>query len=139
MMAHMKRAAILLAPLMLTSAIAGAEPPRPGAFTVARLGETVRIGGQRVTPLRVLEDSRCPAQVTCVWAGRVRISVQIGRATRELTLGQPLRLTHGTLLLAQVQPQRRRDLAIPPRAYRFAFRFDADGGMQLIRDRSGVD
>jgi hypothetical protein len=72
--------------------------------------------------------------VSCVWAGRVRVLVQFGRGTRELTLGQPVRVAGGTLQLARVEPQRQRDLAIPARAYRFGFRFDGDGALQLIRD-----
>jgi hypothetical protein len=130
----MRHAAILLAPAALAAAVASAAPPPRGPLIVARLGQTVRIGGERVTPLRVLEDSRCPARAACVWAGRVRLSVQIGRATREMTLGQPLRIAGGALQLVQVQPQRRRDLAIPARSYRFGFRFDGAARMQLIGD-----
>ncbi|MBW8755964.1 MAG: hypothetical protein JF595_17850 [Sphingomonadales bacterium] len=131
----MKTAAILLAPIALTSVLATAAPPAaaPGV-TLARLGETVRIHGVRVTPLRLVEDSRCPARVTCVWAGRVRIVARIGGAARELTLGQPVPMAGGTLQLAAVMPQRQRIGTIPPAAYRFGFRFDGNSGMQLIRD-----
>ena len=43
----------------------------------ARLGETGTVGPYRVTPVSVLEDTRCPARVTCVWAGQVRLSVRV--------------------------------------------------------------
>ena len=133
----MKTAAILFAPLALTASLASAAPP-PGvtsAVTIARLGETVRVHGVRVTPLRVLEDSRCPQNARCIWAGRVRLSVRIGGAMRELTLGQPVPMPGGTLQLAAVLPERTtRSAGIPPRAYRFGFQFDRNGGMQLIRD-----
>jgi hypothetical protein len=134
-MGAMKTAAILFAPIALSAACATAAPPpaTPGV-TFARLGETVRVHGVRVTPFRVIEDSRCPAGVTCVWAGRVRIVVRIGGATRELTLGQPVPMVGGTLQLAAVMPQRQRTGTIPPAAYRFGFRFDGNSGMQLIRD-----
>ena len=126
----MKTAAILLAPFALCAAIASAAPP---GVALARIGETVRIHGLRVTPLRVLEDSRCPQNARCVWAGRVRLSVRIGNATRELTLGQPVPMVGGTLSLAAVLPERTtRDAALPPRAYRFGFQFQRGGGMQLI-------
>ena len=48
----------------------------PGTIT-ARLNEEVQIGDLRVKPLAVLEDSRCPVDVACVWAGRVRLRVQV--------------------------------------------------------------
>ena len=39
----------------------------------------VLAGGQQVTVRfdRVLEDSRCPAQVDCVWAGQARIALVV--------------------------------------------------------------
>jgi hypothetical protein len=132
MMRGMRHAALLLAPLALTAAVAGAAPP-PGPLIVARLGQTVRIGGERVTPLRVIEDSRCPVGVACIRAGRVRIAARVGRATRELTLGQPTQVAGGALQLVQVRPPRRRDMAIPARAYRFGFRFDDAARLRLIR------
>lgn len=47
-------------------------------------------GGLEVTFVAVLEDSRCPANVECVWEGVARISVELGRdgeaaATYELS------------------------------------------------------
>jgi hypothetical protein len=44
-----------------------------------RLGETAMVSPARVTPIEVLEDSRCPAGVQCVWAGRVRIAARVSR------------------------------------------------------------
>ena len=49
----------------------------PGTVT-ARLGEEVQVGDLRVRPVAVAEDSRCPIDVTCVWAGRIRLRVAIG-------------------------------------------------------------
>jgi hypothetical protein len=132
----MKTGAILLAPIALAaaSAINGA-PPATAGFTVASLGQTVRVRNVPVTPLRVLEDSRCPKDARCLWAGRVRLSARVGRTVRELTLGQPIPVAHGTLELAAVVPERTtRNRTIQPNAYRFGFRVDRTGGMQLIGD-----
>ena len=132
----MKIAALLLAPLALTASLAEAAPP-PAAerLAMARIGETVRIHGLRVTPLRVLEDSRCPQNARCVWAGRVRLSVRIGRNQREVTLGQPVPMPGGALSLAAVLPERTtRDGAIPPRAYRFGFQFQREAALELVND-----
>lgn len=126
--------AVFLTPLAAL-AIAGcaiippANPPAPPAdgLVWARLGQTVNVGGPRVTPLRVLEDSRCPADVQCVWAGQVRLSVRIetgaGPETRELTSSKPEPVADGSLTLSAVEPVTRSDATIAPDSYRFGFRF----------------
>lgn len=102
----------------------------PGIIT-AHLNEEVRIGAIRVKPLAVLEDSRCSADVTCVWGGRVLLRVSISGA------GQPvMELDHpifvagaGRLTLAAVAPL---NWARPPAGVdpnepkRFAFRLSRD-------------
>jgi hypothetical protein len=105
---------------------AGAEAP--GAATV-RLGETVRLGGLGVRPIAVVEDSRCPRGVQCVWAGRLRLRAAVsGVGETELVLGEPFALPGGgalTLVAAAPAPWHR----APPGAEtgpatRFAFRRD---------------
>ena len=44
-----------------------------------RLGQGTSLGGWTVTPLRVLEDSRCPGDVMCVQAGTARLLVRVQR------------------------------------------------------------
>ncbi|MCW1431139.1 hypothetical protein [Novosphingobium sp. JCM 18896] len=133
----MRTAALLLAPLALAASLAtgsaGAAPPASDR-ALARIGETVRVHGVRVTPLRVIEDSRCPQNARCVWAGRVRISARIAGVVRELTLGEPFAVRGGGVQLSAVVPERTTlQGTIPPRAYRFGFEFRRDVGMQLIR------
>ena len=130
----MKRTFLMLAPLALSGCVTPgtpAPPPDASGLTYTRLGETVAIGGPRVTPLRLIEDSRCPQGVQCVWAGRVRISATIStptmKLTRELTLGEPFAVADGTLTLAEVRPLKPRDAVIAPSDYRFGLRFD--GGL----------
>lgn len=124
---------IFAAPLaLLTGACAsGGAPvstPLHDGLEYARIGQDVNVGGPRVMPLKVLEDSRCPAGVACVWAGRLRISARIttgpGSEVRELTLNERIPVADGTLLLANVVPGRNRSGAIEARDYRFGFRFD---------------
>jgi len=99
----------------------------PDSMVVARFGQTVRVDGPRVTPIRLLEDSRCPMEARCVWAGEVRIlaRVRTGRSstTRELTLGKPVAVADGQLELASVMPPRSVQHPIRLRDYRFGFRF----------------
>ena len=88
------------------------------------LGRTARVAGVAVTPLSVLEDSRCPADVLCAWAGQVRIAARVaGAGRKELTLGKPAAIGGGrTLTLQSVTPERRKQgRPIAPGAYRFTF------------------
>lgn len=95
--------------------------------TQARIGKQVIVGGPKVTVLKVLEDSRCPAEVDCFWAGRVRIEVRVetgqGNAVKELATDQPAQVADGQLELAGVMPARRSTQAIAPQDYRFSLRF----------------
>ena len=96
---------------------------------IARAGiaETVRVDGPKVTPVELLEDSRCPKDVQCVWAGRVRINAKVelgsGTQTHEMTLGEPIQVADGKLTLVEVQPEAKSDRNIYPEEYRFGFTF----------------
>jgi hypothetical protein len=132
----MKTVAALLAAVLLLPAATSAAPIRDRAM--AHIGETVRVHGVRVTPLRVLEDSRCPQNVRCIWAGQVRLAVRIGGAIRELTLGQPVAVSAGRLQLSAVAPEIRSvGHKIPPRAYRFGFEFTRERAVELIHHQPG--
>ncbi len=75
---------------------------------LARLGESTRIGALVVTPLRVIEDSRCPINVRCVWAGRAIVRTEVAgtgwRETLNLTLGERTRSHSTTLALTSMEP-----------------------------------
>ena len=55
----------------------------PGAEFSLALGQTAALSGTgyRITFDRVTEDSRCPADVVCVWAGDAKIQLTIQRST----------------------------------------------------------
>ncbi|MGE0179287.1 MAG: hypothetical protein AB7O91_05655 [Sphingomonas sp.] len=121
--------ALLLAGCMAAPNTAGgAEPPRrppdlPG-IAYAQLGETIRVGALMVRPRAVVEDSRCPVNVDCVWAGRVvlRIAISGVREERLISSIEPLLLPDGgTLVLENVWPPRVHGEA-PAGPYRFGFR-----------------
>ena len=122
----MIRLALIAAPVLLSGCIYY-KNPRSDGIARAKLGETVVVNGPRVTPLAVIEDSRCPTTVKCVWAGQVRLSVRIdlgsGSSTRELTLGKPAEVADGALTLVEVTPERRGNWALYPEDYRFGFKF----------------
>jgi len=47
------------------------------------LEETITIKNHQVTFVKVLEDSRCPKGVTCIWAGRAKVLVEITEEGKE--------------------------------------------------------
>jgi hypothetical protein len=111
-------------PSLMLAALAGCATPGAGrpaaaapAVATAGLGERVRVGDVRVLPLAVLEDSRCPERVACIWAGRLRLTALLSGlpGEAELLLGTPHALPGGgTLtLIAATRP-----------AARFTFRRD---------------
>ncbi len=119
--------ALLIAPFAL-AACATVQPSPDGVIRV-KLGQTASADGLNVTPLRVLEDSRCPMEARCVWAGRVRISatVNVGSRSeyRELTLNKPETVADGTLELVEVMPPRSTQHPLKAEDYRLGFRFSS--------------
>lgn len=75
-----------------------ANPHVSGALDVVRLGREFKLkAGQQVTVkgtklrirfIAVENDSRCPTDVTCVWAGNAAVQLQlgIGRVSKTVTL-----------------------------------------------------
>lgn len=139
--------ALLLATLLLTAcASAGAAPApaanlpqhiredlaqrdaalrEPGVVVAAINGTADLGGGLRVRPLQVLEDSRCPQNARCVWAGRLRVRVNVEDVgEREVTLGEGVVETpRGNFTMVAASPGPWTDWpegAKPP--YRFGFR-----------------
>ena len=117
--------------LALTATLlAGCVTARPNQdrATEAKLGQTVNLGGPMVTPLAVLEDSRCPKEARCIWAGRVRLSVRVttgaGSAVRELASDKPLQVADGQLVLQGTMPPRSTQHALVPSDYRFTLKFN---------------
>lgn len=79
----------------------------------------------RVIPHEVLEDSRCPVDVTCVQAGtvRVRATLQSGLGTADevFILNEPITTEAETVTLVRVVPERTEGEELDPGAYTFTF------------------
>src|SRR3546814_15909501 len=61
----------LAAAFALSACATTAGAPLPDGSDVA-LGQKAYVDGPPVQPVEVAEDSRCPMNARCVWAGRVR-------------------------------------------------------------------
>jgi hypothetical protein len=116
-----------LLPLVALLLAACLTVPPPVAGPTAGLGQYALVDGLRIRPIRVVEDSRCPVNVQCVWAGRLVVETEIGgRAPyqlRRLELGKPeaVAVAGGTLTLVAAEPARLAGAEIPREAYRFTF------------------
>ena len=96
---------------------------RAQGVVAAGIGETADLGGGlTVRPLEVLEDSRCPTNVACIWAGRLRLRAEVSGGAQEFTLGEPLQTPKGTVTLAVVSPGAWSEWPGGKPAYRFGFR-----------------
>lgn len=96
-------------------------------ITRVRIDQTANVDGPKVTPLKLIEDSRCPKGAQCVWAGRVRVTVRIDLGQRselrDLALGEPQQVADGALTLVEVLPEKTAGDHIYPDEYRFGFKF----------------
>ena len=53
--------------------------------TYVPLGQSVRLHTATITPLEVIEDSRCPSDVQCAYEGRLRLRVEVTNAAKTET------------------------------------------------------
>ena len=105
-----------------TTPLAGSSMRDDG---LARIDQSTRVGALVVTPLEVVEDSRCPINARCVWAGRLLLKTRVAgtgwHETVTLTLGQPY-ATHGTgLTLVSAEPGKMAGSPPSPPASLFGF------------------
>ena len=111
----------------MTAALASCATPAPVATgsPTAGFNQVAVVEHLRVTPRQLLEDSRCPADVQCVWAGTVRLRVEVagrsGARMADLALGTPATVDGALLALASVAPEKRAADPVVPAAYRFTF------------------
>ncbi|MDZ4227446.1 MAG: hypothetical protein U1D26_03125, partial [Patescibacteria group bacterium] len=94
----------------------------------ARMGQGASAMGVKVTPLKILEDSRCPSDVTCIWAGRVRVLAELqsayGTIEQEFTLMQPVATGAVSITLVAVYPETLSTVQIGQGDYRFVFEIE---------------
>lgn len=101
----MKRCLMAMLFLLLAACAVAAQTARVGREFKVRAGRTVTLdgGSLRVRFVRVAADSRCPVDVTCIWAGNAEVLFEVGgrgwRGKRTLTLNtnaSPERPNEGT-------------------------------------------
>jgi hypothetical protein len=98
----------------------------PGEPFPLALGQTARVrpGGLELTFQAVVSDSRCPVDVTCVWAGEARLRLKVsgtGAPPEELELstleGEPARLGGFGIEVLGLDPVPRSGVELDPATY----------------------
>ena len=125
----MKRFALAF---LLFALAACASFPATSATTgtpTAGFGQTANVGPLLVRPISLVEDSRCPINARCVWAGRLVIKAEVSynggseRFRGNLTLGTPLNLGKERVTLVAGEPGKLAGAAGNPPASRFTFEY----------------
>jgi len=69
---------ILLVILILGAEVTAQETPQINFYSSSlQQGEMMKFGDRSIRFKNVISDSRCPKDVTCIWAGEAIISVEI--------------------------------------------------------------
>lgn len=101
------------------------SPEATTAQTTTYLGGTATALAVSVSPKELISDSRCPASVTCVWAGTVEVRAtvvsSIAHGEHMFALGTPQRFGEYTITLTDVSPPKEETATIPDSSYRFTF------------------
>jgi hypothetical protein len=124
----MQMNSLLLFALLSTAACSTAGQVRQNGVNVP-IGKNAYVDGPVIRPVKILEDSRCPANARCNWAGTVKIQAiwvrADGNRVLQLEMGKPQPLADGTIELTDVSPPRMAgaNKELKPKDYRFSFRF----------------
>jgi hypothetical protein len=107
--------------------------PAPVGTSTASTREIVELGlnksatllDVKITPLEVLEDSRCPIDVQCIQAGRVRVRVELvsglGTAREIFEIDKSITTEAEEVKLLNVLPLPKAGQKIPLNSYVFSF------------------
>lgn len=79
-----------------------------GGIVATSLKEEASLLGLKITPLEVLEDSRCPIDVVCIQAGTVRVKTTLvsgmGTSSQIFKLGEKVTTESEEVTLVKVDP-----------------------------------
>lgn len=87
--------------------------PNAAGLLVVKIGETGKFStgsGIEITPMGILEDSRCPVDVQCIQAGTVRLRTNVltasGTSRTDFKLGETVSVGGQSVTLVTVIPEK---------------------------------
>lgn len=90
-----------------------------------RIDQSAEAFGIKIVPHEVIDDSRCPKDVTCVWAGTAHVRTTLTEATttkeQMFELGKPVTTNSGIATLLRVDPTPTEGQKIAADQYVFVF------------------
>lgn len=103
------------------------EKPHTGITptrVMSSLGDNVTFMNLTISPKEIVSDSRCPADVVCVWAGTVEVrttlATEVSHGEHILTVGEPQTFGTYTVTLVEVSPIKKEG-AIPASSYELTY------------------
>lgn len=108
-------AAVCTAVCVYTCEFGDARTSEEAAF---RIGEPASLAGRTMILTDILEDSRCPRDVTCIQAGRVRATFQIGEDEIVLSTDNDTVFGDYTLRIKSAAPEKVSTSAINDASYK---------------------
>ncbi len=95
-----------------------------GKVTV-KIGETTTFPDNSIKLLRVFDESRCPTDVTCIWAGTVKVEILsvsgLGTSTATITLGETFTTEAEQITFKEATPYPKSGSTIKQEEYRVTF------------------
>lgn len=99
--------------------------PKGPLILNAGIGKEVSGLDVAITPIAVTEDSRCPSDVQCIWAGTVKVRVNVrsglGASAMTFELNKPITTEAEQITLLDVSPQPKAGIKINDSEYLFRF------------------
>lgn len=109
----------------------GKAESAPLIITKMAIGKSMQLGDYTIKFVEVIEDSRCPSDVTCVWAGEAKVKVLIHKgeeiiSEKTITIGangvdpiiaEILKTENNTLLGYNLSPYPKTSRKIPNSEY----------------------
>lgn len=121
----MFRPMALSASALLAACVTPEAPVAQPAKTPVALGQSVLVGDVTISPVAIVEDSRCPADARCVWAGRLvvraRLRIADWQDTIDIELGKNYDVHGRGIALISAKPEKSPVREITAGDYRFKF------------------
>lgn len=114
-------------PVVVTPANPEPVKPTVSAYGTVntKIGSTIQFTDFSLTPLSIESDSRCPSDVTCVWAGTLTVKVNLvsstGTTTKIIEIGKPFSYGAFTITLVSSTPTPNSKQTIAQSDYQFIF------------------